>query len=26
MLEAGFGASSWTNLSLGIVALHVAEV
>jgi demethylmenaquinone methyltransferase/2-methoxy-6-polyprenyl-1,4-benzoquinol methylase len=26
MLEAGFSASRWTNLTLGIVALHVAEV
>ena len=26
MLEAGFATSRWTNLSLGIVALHVAEV
>jgi demethylmenaquinone methyltransferase/2-methoxy-6-polyprenyl-1,4-benzoquinol methylase len=26
MLKAGFAASRWTNLSLGIVALHVAEV
>jgi demethylmenaquinone methyltransferase/2-methoxy-6-polyprenyl-1,4-benzoquinol methylase len=26
MLEAGFAASRWTNLSLGIVALHVADV
>jgi demethylmenaquinone methyltransferase/2-methoxy-6-polyprenyl-1,4-benzoquinol methylase len=26
MLEAGFVTSRWVNLSLGIVALHVAEV
>ncbi len=26
MREAGFTAARWTNLSLGIVALHVAEV
>ena len=26
MLEAGFSASRWTNLTLGIVALHIAEV
>ncbi len=26
MLQAGFSSSRWTNLSLGIVALHVAEV
>jgi len=26
MLEAGFSASRWTNLSLGIVALHIADV
>ncbi len=26
MREAGFAASRWTNLALGIVALHVAEV
>ena len=26
MLEAGFAASRWTNLSLGIVALHIADV
>jgi demethylmenaquinone methyltransferase/2-methoxy-6-polyprenyl-1,4-benzoquinol methylase len=26
MRQAGFSASRWTNLSLGIVALHVAEV
>jgi demethylmenaquinone methyltransferase/2-methoxy-6-polyprenyl-1,4-benzoquinol methylase len=26
MLQAGFSASRWTNLTLGIVALHVAEV
>jgi len=26
MIEAGFSASRWTNLTLGIVALHVAEV
>jgi demethylmenaquinone methyltransferase/2-methoxy-6-polyprenyl-1,4-benzoquinol methylase len=26
MIEAGFSASHWTNLALGIVALHVAEV
>jgi demethylmenaquinone methyltransferase/2-methoxy-6-polyprenyl-1,4-benzoquinol methylase len=26
MLEAGFAASRWTNLSLGIVALHVGDV
>jgi len=26
MLQAGFAASRWTNLTLGIVALHIAEV
>jgi demethylmenaquinone methyltransferase/2-methoxy-6-polyprenyl-1,4-benzoquinol methylase len=26
MIEAGFSASRWTNLTLGIVALHVGEV
>ena len=26
MLQAGFSASRWTNLTLGIVALHIAEV
>jgi demethylmenaquinone methyltransferase/2-methoxy-6-polyprenyl-1,4-benzoquinol methylase len=26
MLEAGFSSSRWTNLALGIVALHVADV
>jgi demethylmenaquinone methyltransferase/2-methoxy-6-polyprenyl-1,4-benzoquinol methylase len=26
MLEAGFSASRWTNLTLGIVALHIAGV
>ena len=26
MVEAGFAASRWTNLSLGIVALHIADV
>ena len=26
MLEAGFASSRWTNLTLGIVALHVAQV
>jgi demethylmenaquinone methyltransferase/2-methoxy-6-polyprenyl-1,4-benzoquinol methylase len=26
MLQAGFSASRWTNLSLGIVALHTADV
>jgi len=26
MLQAGFSASHWTNLTLGIVALHIAEV
>jgi demethylmenaquinone methyltransferase / 2-methoxy-6-polyprenyl-1,4-benzoquinol methylase len=26
MLKAGFSASRWTNLTLGIVAIHVAEV
>jgi demethylmenaquinone methyltransferase / 2-methoxy-6-polyprenyl-1,4-benzoquinol methylase len=26
MLEAGFSASRWTNLSMGIAALHVAEL
>jgi demethylmenaquinone methyltransferase/2-methoxy-6-polyprenyl-1,4-benzoquinol methylase len=26
MLEAGFSSSRWTNLSLGIVALHIADV
>jgi len=26
MLKAGFSASRWTNLTLGIVALHTAEV
>jgi demethylmenaquinone methyltransferase/2-methoxy-6-polyprenyl-1,4-benzoquinol methylase len=26
MREAGFAAAGWTNLSLGIVALHMAEV
>jgi demethylmenaquinone methyltransferase/2-methoxy-6-polyprenyl-1,4-benzoquinol methylase len=26
MLQAGFSASRWTNLALGIVALHVADV
>jgi demethylmenaquinone methyltransferase/2-methoxy-6-polyprenyl-1,4-benzoquinol methylase len=26
MLQAGFSTSRWTNLTLGIVALHVAEV
>ena len=26
MLQAGFSASRWTNLTLGIVALHIADV
>jgi len=26
MLEAGFLRSRWTNMGLGIVALHVADV
>jgi demethylmenaquinone methyltransferase/2-methoxy-6-polyprenyl-1,4-benzoquinol methylase len=26
MLQAGFSSSRWTNLTLGIVALHIAEV
>ena len=26
MLQAGFAASRWTNLTLGIVALHTADV
>jgi demethylmenaquinone methyltransferase / 2-methoxy-6-polyprenyl-1,4-benzoquinol methylase len=26
MREAGFAAARWTNLTLGIVALHTAEV
>jgi demethylmenaquinone methyltransferase/2-methoxy-6-polyprenyl-1,4-benzoquinol methylase len=26
MLQAGFASSRWTNLTLGIVALHIAEV
>ncbi len=26
MREAGFSSARWTNLALGIVALHIAEV
>ncbi len=26
MQEAGFASASWTDLALGIVAIHVAEV
>ncbi len=26
MLQAGFASADWTNLSLGIAALHIARV